>query len=179
MDNSPKRILALDPANRCGFAHSNGRRGVWELKRKTDKHPGARLVRFYKHLTAAVQAWGCDLIASEDASMGSRHENVKAMHNELRGIIHLVAAKHGCEVKLFSPGQIKSHACDDGFAEKHQMIAAVKRHFGIVTQDNDEADAIWVLDLAKRPDCWARQVSKKWRGFKGHRRNGKPQKTLF
>ncbi|MFM9961470.1 MAG: crossover junction endodeoxyribonuclease RuvC [Planctomycetaceae bacterium] len=154
-------VLALDPANRTGFAHSDGYRGFVDLSRAVDTHPGQRLIRFSNWLEETLEQHTTELIAAEDASFGSVNPSVQAQHNELRGIIHLVAAEFGIDVKLFQPSTIKLHATGHGNAKKHAMVAACKRFLEIVPQDENEADALWILDLAKRPDCWPKQVEKR------------------
>lgn len=159
------RCLAIDPSNRTGFAHSDGYRGVEILTRAADTHPGQRLIRFEEWLTETLANHPTELIAAEDASFGSPNPNVQAMHNELRGIIHLVAAEHGIDVKLFQPASIKAHATGKGNAKKPAMVRACQDHIDKSVVDEDLADALWILDLARRPDCWPQpKLIKKRRG---------------
>lgn len=160
-------ILALDPANHTGWAHSNGAYGVWNLSSPLDSHKGQRLERLEQHLEAAIAEMGCDTLAAEDASFGSPNPAVQAMHNELRGVIHLVGFRHSIPVRLFAPSTIKAFACGSGRAKKPQMIAALKRLLGITTVDDNVADAIWIRELCKRPDCWAKAPAKKVKLPKG------------
>lgn len=148
------KTLALDPAQKCGFAHSDGHHGVWLL---TDR--GTSLaeqhIRLARLIEDAIERWGCDLLATENAGFGSHNPAVQAMHNERLGVIRLVAARLDVRVVTFQPTTIKSFATGDGRAKKPQMIAALKRLVGIEVVSDDEADAVWILELAKRPDCWA------------------------
>lgn len=143
-------ILALDPAQICGWAHSSGRYGVWSLKGTIDQQHAA-LEQF---LEQAIREMGCELLASENAGFGSRNPQISAMHNERLGVIRLVAARHGIEVKTFQPAKPKVLATGRGNAKKPAMVAAAKRHLGVNHCTEDEADALWILELAKRPDCW-------------------------
>ena len=117
-------VLAIDPANRTGFAHSDGHKGVECITRAVDNHPGLRLIRFEEWLVEMLAHHPTDLIAAEDASFGSPNPSIQAMHNELRGIIHLVAAEHHIKVKLFQPTSIKVHATGRGNAKKPEMVKA-------------------------------------------------------
>jgi Holliday junction resolvasome RuvABC endonuclease subunit len=158
-----KSILALDPANLTGWACSNGTSGTWDLNRH-----GNRLVALKGFIAAMVAGVGhIDLIAFEESSFGSVNPNTAAMHNELRGIIKLCAAERGIECKGFHPTSIKAFATGSGRAKKPQMIAACKRLLGKVPRDDNEADALFILELAKRPDCWPAEKPKtaKKRGF--------------
>lgn len=159
-------ILALDPAENTGWAHSNGEFGVFRLRLQGsplgDQH--ARLERF---LEAAISDFGCDAIATENAGFGSPNPEVQARHNERLGVIRLVAARHGIKVQTFQPSTIKSFATGDGHAKKPAMVAACKRLLKVAVTSDDEADAVWILELMKRPDCWPKPAEKKRKGKRG------------
>lgn len=144
------KILALDPAMHCGFAHSDGYSGVWRLDVIGTGHPGLRLIRLRDLLLGAHREWGFDVIAYEEASFGSPNQNVKALHNELRGVIRMVAAEVGCKpVDGYAPTTIKKFATGSGNADKAQMVAAWARHHpGRPVTDDNEADALWLLEMA-------------------------------
>ena len=129
-----------------------------------------------QHLEAAIAEMGCDTLAAEDASFGSPNPAVQAMHNELRGVIHLVGFRHSIPVRLFAPSTIKAFACGSGRADKEQMKSAAKRLLGISVSDDNIADALWILALAGRPDCWAKQKTKP---SKGRRKGTNKANNLF
>lgn len=160
-------ILALDPANKCGFAHSNGEHGVWHLGKGELGQQHAELVRL---LDDAIERWSCNMIATENAGFGSRNPEVQAMHNERLGIIRMIAHKHGAKLIAFSPMTIKAFATGHGHAKKPQMVAACRRLLDLNVVSEDEADAIWILELAKRPDCWPKP---KVKGKRRAKPNGK------
>ena len=145
------KILALDPAEHTGYAHSDGHMGVWLLSDHCSRHPGARLERLRERLYEAFREWGFERLAFEDASFGSPNPNVQAMHNELRGVIKLVAAELAVDVVLFKPSTIKKFATGSGRAEKWQMVRALKTQFGIEVTDDNVADAMWILRMAENP----------------------------
>lgn len=177
-------ILALDPAEKCGWAHSNGQFGVFMLKLQGSSL-GEQHAQLEKYLERAIELMGCEVIATENAGFGSPNPEVQARHNERLGIIRLVAARHGLNVQAFQPSTIKLYATGDGHAKKPAMVAAAKRHLGITVTSDDEADAIWILELMKRPDCWpdsAKGIKKK-KGKRGKvttsKAGTKKLKTLF
>lgn len=147
-------ILALDPAASTGFAHSDGTHGAYLLTHVFDRRPGDRLVRFSVWLNEFLRKHPTELIAAEDASFGSPNPSIQAMHNELRAVIYLVAAERELTVKMFHPSTIKLFATGRGRAKKPDMIRACREKLGIVSDSDDEVDAIWIMELAKRPDCW-------------------------
>jgi Holliday junction resolvasome RuvABC endonuclease subunit len=158
-------ILALDPANKTGFAHSNGKHGVWQLG-KGDL--GAQHDELAQQIIRAVDQWGVHLIATENAGFGSRNPSVQASHNERLGVIRYVASCLGCDIVTFQPTTIKLFATGSGNADKKQMIKACSRLLGVTAISDDDCDALWILELAKRPDCWpvAKPKAKKARKAK-------------
>lgn len=147
-------IFALDPAASTGFAHSDGTHGAYLLTSPFDTRPGDRLVRFWMWLDRFLEQHLTELIAAEDASFGSPNPSIQAMHNELRAIVFMVAAERGIDVKMFHPSTIKLFATGNGRAKKPDMIRACREKLGIISDSDDEVDACWILELAKRPDCW-------------------------
>jgi Holliday junction resolvasome RuvABC endonuclease subunit len=156
------QILGLDPANVTGYAHTDGYRGEVDLCRTLDKHPGQRLIRLSEWLEETLHSHKTDLIAAEDATFGSHNPQTQASHNELRGIIKLVAAEFGIDVKLFNPMTIKAFATGNGHATKDQMVRAAKTFYDLDVTNN-VADAVFIMELAKRPDCWPKEAEKKTR----------------
>lgn len=145
-------ILALDPANTTGWAWSDRnetRYGTWSLV-VPNRPADHRLVVFLDLLRRIVAATAVELIAFEEASFGSPNRRVQAMHNELRGIIKLVAAERGIEVVGYHPTTIKKFATGSGRASKSQMIAAARTMLGLYTSDDNVADAAFILALAQR-----------------------------
>lgn len=146
------KILAIDPAAKCGFAHSDGHYGVWDLSSSRKEHPGARLERIRSKLYRAKRDWGFDAIAYEDAQLGSHNFTTQGLHAEIRGVIKLIAREMG-DVPIIevNPSSLKKFATGNGRADKLQMIRAAKTMLGIETDDDNIADALFVLEYAKQP----------------------------
>jgi Holliday junction resolvasome RuvABC endonuclease subunit len=169
-------ILALDPANKCGWAFSVGihggppRYGVLNL---TDRDRD-RTMALHEWISDVHEESGIDLIAVEDSCMGSNNYQTAARHSELRGIIRLAAAEVGARLITVHPTTLKKFATGSGRAKKPQMIRACKTLLGIETDDDNIADALFILE-------WARQnpnpppPKRKRRG----KRKGDPQGRLF
>lgn len=143
------RIIGIDPAAKCGWAHSGGPCGVWQITSKGDKHPGRRLERFRRYLFKVKRDLGIDLIAAEDAAFGSRVRSVQALHDELKGILKLCAAEWEIPILLLKPTSIKKWLTGNGRADKQQMILAVRTLFGVETSDDNLADAVAIMEMAK------------------------------
>lgn len=142
-------ILGLDPAARCGWAHSSGLHGTWLIVRPGDKHPGRRLERFRRFLFDLHRTRGIELIAAEDAGFGSPHRHVQALHDELRGVAKLFAAEQEIPIRLYKPTQIKKWLTGNGRASKPDMIRWVHQMFGVQTADDNIADAVSVMEFAR------------------------------
>lgn len=167
-----KRILALDPASKCGYAHTSGERGCWHLK-----DGDARLADLFRQImTCAEFNGGIDLIAFEDASFGAVNPNTQAMHNELRGIIKFAAAHLGAKTVVYHPTTIKAFATGSGRADKEQMVKACRSVLGIETRDDNVADACFILEMAKQG--YKPPASKKKRA-RAARARRKTDPTLF
>jgi len=149
-----RRILAIDPANRCGWAYSgtDGKRlyGVWSIIKPGDAQPGDRLRRFHEGLTELVAHFPVEVVAYEDAHYGAKNHDTAAMHAELRGITKMVAAAVGASCVAYKPSTIKKFATGNGHAKKPQMVEACRRLLRIEPEDDNVADALWILEMARR-----------------------------
>lgn len=158
-------ILALDPAAKCGFAHSNGESGVWQITSSRDTEPGDRLERFRSLLYWAKRKWDFDCLAYEDAIMGANNFETAGMHAELRGVVKLVAKEMGVRTVSVPPSTLKAWAVNNGRAKKDHMIRGLRTVYGISVSDHNQADAIWVLKWASQDQIPERpKVVKQRRG---------------
>lgn len=142
-------IVGIDPAAKCGWAHSGGTHGLWLLASSKDKHSGRRLERFRRHLFTLKRVKGIDVIGIEDASFGSHNPSVQALHNELRGIAKLCAAEWDIPIYSYTPSHLKKWLTGNGRADKQQMIDAVHVRFGLLIKDDNIADAVTVMERTK------------------------------
>ena len=134
-------VLAIDPAQRCGWAWSDGIRrhsGTWTLgpRRESD------LRRF---IYAKVDELATDVIAYELAGFGSRNPAVKASHDRLAGVIVAAAQDLGMNCWGLGISTCKSRALGKGNAKKPDVVRLLGLLHGIKVIDFDEADAIGIL----------------------------------
>jgi Holliday junction resolvasome RuvABC endonuclease subunit len=146
------KILALDPATRCGWAHSDGPSGTWNCSSLRDESVGMRLIRFRSKLDLLLNSTGIDLVVFESAR-NVFHQGALVVQSELQGVLKLWCEDkkllgHKLEYRGYSPSEIKKHATGKGNANKEAMIAAAKVKWPNVGDDN-EADALHLLDLAR------------------------------
>lgn len=143
------RILAIDPATKCGWAHSDGPRGTWDLSIRRDESAGMRLIRFKGKLNEIQRDVGVDVVAYEAArNAGPNMQGALVVQAMIQGVLVSWCEENGVEYRGYSPTEVKKHATGKGNAGKDAMIAAAVKRFGAVGDDN-EADALWILDLFK------------------------------
>src|ERR1043166_7917425 len=142
------KVLALDVATKCGFAHSCGVSGTWDFTPRRDESNGMRLIRFRGKLNKVLKAVGVDVVCFEAARhAGPKMQGALVVQAELQGVLKLWCEENEIEYKGVSPTEIKKHATGKGNAVKDAMIqAAEKRWPNSPIKDDNEADARWILD---------------------------------
>ena len=141
------KILALDPATACGWAHSDGPSGTFDLSVRRDESGGMRLIRFRGKLDEVKRNAGVDVVAFE-ASRNMKFGNAVRVAAQLQGVIEMWCTDNGVEYRGYSPTEVKKFATGTGKAQKGAMIEAARRR-GWNPSTEDEADALWVLELAR------------------------------
>lgn len=142
------RILALDPATNCGWAHSDGAAGTWDLSVRRDESSGMRLIRLRGKLNDFFGM--TDLVVFEAArNCAPRMQGALVVQAELQGVIKLWCEANKIEYRGFSPSEIKKHATGKGNANKEAMVAFARLKWPEFKGDDNEADARWILDFAQ------------------------------
>ena len=154
-----KRILALDFATKTGFAYRGScdeiSSGTWDLSVRKDESSGMRLVRFESKLLEMLDI--VDVVAFESVTAGQgkriNFDSVK-LQSKLQGIIeYIVESTKGKEHVGYNLATIKKHALGDrkGKRDKEAMMKAAAEAFPDQELiDDNQADALWILDLAWR-----------------------------
>jgi Holliday junction resolvasome RuvABC endonuclease subunit len=145
-------ILALDPATHCGWAHSAGGYGTWDLSIRRDESKGMRLMRLRGKLNELIKNVGVDVVYYEAArNAGPKMQGALVVQAEIQGVIVLWCEDNMVEYRGVSPSEVKKHATGKGNAGKEQMIAAAQAKWPeIGSMDDNTADALWILDMAKQ-----------------------------
>ena len=146
------KILALDPASKCGWAHSCGASGTFDLRVKKDESSGMRLIRLEGKLDEIKGSVGVDLVVFE-AQRGGLPGRLGALvvQAEIQGVLKRWCEASEIDYRGYSPGEIKKHATGKGNSGKDKMMSAAEirwpdRKF----VDDNEVDAYWLLDLARQ-----------------------------
>lgn len=151
--HSRKDILALDLATTTGWAHGNkglSTSGVWDLSVRRDESGGMRLLRLAAKLRDIEDVTGFDLVVFEAARHAApKMQGALVVQAELQGIVKSFCELRGINYRGYSPSEIKKHATGKGNANKAAMVQAAKHRWPSVRiTDDNQADALWLLDLA-------------------------------
>lgn len=141
-----KSVIALDLATCTGFAHSCGISGVQRFTPRRGDSPGMKWLSFRAWLERVYSDAPFDIAAYEQA----HHRGGAATHSA-HGFISTLeawAAERGVELTSRQTGEIKRHATGKWKAGKDEMVAAANKRWPNVTiETDDQADALWLLDL--------------------------------
>jgi Holliday junction resolvasome RuvABC endonuclease subunit len=141
------KILALDPATRFGWAISKNIYGVWNLKPQRDESSGMMLIRLRAKISEIHEKENIDVMVFERP--GGRNFRAIANQSKLQGVIEEYCEINKIEYKGYSSSEIKKFATGKGNANKEMMIKAAHDKLGYMGNDDNEADALWILELAK------------------------------
>lgn len=146
-------ILALDMATTTGWATTCGASGAWDLRIARDESSGMRLIRFRGKLRELVELARVDLIVFEavTAAQGPKAnlDGVKLGFKLQAVVEQLVEESAGLDCRSYNLKEIKQHATGKGNASKEEMVSAAEEKWpGVEIVDDNQADALWLLDLA-------------------------------
>jgi len=141
------RIFALDLSTMTGWAHSSGPSGVQNFSLSRGESSGMRFLKFQGWLGRVYKDAPFDLVVYEQPHLrgGAATEVLAGMV----GILQAWAVEHEIETAMRHSREIKKHATGKGSASKGMMIKAAKER-GWDPEDDNEADALWLLDLMKK-----------------------------
>lgn len=140
-------ILAIDPASMLGWATSNGHYGTWDLRTRKDESIGMKLLRLEAKLEEMHALIGCTVVAYERAA--GMHKASIMHQSKLIAIIEQWCERKGVQYRAFSATEIKKFATGKGNAGKPAMVKAAQENLGYTGADDNIADALWILQLAK------------------------------
>jgi Holliday junction resolvasome RuvABC endonuclease subunit len=145
---SENMIISIDPAELTGWASSDGDYGTWNCKLKRDETFGYKLIKFENYIDELVQfkKRQKNIIISYERPSGV-HANAVISHSKLVGVIELYCIKQKIEHRGYSAKEIKKFATGNGNAGKPMMIQAAIEKFNYKGNEDNEADAICLLNF--------------------------------
>ena len=143
------KVLAIDPGTKCGWAHSDGPSGVFDLSIRRDESRDYRLIRLRSYLNQIHDANGIEMVAFEAArNAGPNMQGALVVASEFQSVIKTFCIDKGLNYRGRSPTEIKKHATGKGNAKKAAMVEAAEAKWpDKQIQDDNEADALLLLSL--------------------------------
>jgi len=141
-------ILALDLATQTGWASSDGTSGMQKFPLKRGESPGMRYRNLRAWLSEMHEKGSFEVIAYEQAHHRGGHATEVLLG--MATIVQAWAAEFGVDVTSRHSSQIKKHALGKGKGTKLAMMLACEKKFGFEPETDDEADALWLLDLVQK-----------------------------
>ena len=141
------KILAIDPASILGWAISNTEFGIWDLKTRKDESMGMKLIRLKHKLNEIHVIEKINVVVYERP--GGLHTNSIIHQSKLIAVIETWCEENKIEYRAYSSTEIKKFATGKGNAGKPAMIESARVKLNYQGNDDNEADALWLLNLCK------------------------------
>lgn len=164
MEKQYPRLLAIDPATKCGYAYVdilNGahntikpvrhQAGYWDLSKDRFQSYGMRFLRFEK----ALYEVDPDFVIFEEVTFQHRSTAAAQMYFGCTATLQSFCEKHGIQYATVLVPDVKRRATGKGNAKKEAMIDAANdffeidpplKHSSALGHDNI-ADAMWICQL--------------------------------
>jgi Holliday junction resolvasome RuvABC endonuclease subunit len=146
----PFKILALDLGTHCGWAVGTScspvESGVQTFELKRGESPGMRFLRFNKWLSEMLLIVTPDMVVYETvfACRGPALEVLLGMYTRIQE--H--CAIDNIAYAGINASTLKKRAAGSGRASKEEMIKVASESTGRIITDDNEADAICLLQVA-------------------------------
>jgi len=142
------KVLSMDIASVTGWAISNEIYGTWDLKTRKDESMGMKLIRFKAKLREICMAEDPDIIIYERPA--GRHANSIIHQAKLIAILENFCEENDIDYRAYSAKELKNFATGNGNCGKPAMIQAAKDKYNYEGNDDNEADALHMLNLFKK-----------------------------
>lgn len=145
------RVLALDLGSKCGWAKSDYEHGVWILG-KQGEPTNVRYDRYREMLRAALTD-DVDVVTAKIAvyekvrSHGRAGSDAQHMYGVFEYITQEECKLAGIPLVAAEVTTIKKYATGNGRASKAEMVYAAQNKWGNAVKDDNEADALWMMDF--------------------------------
>lgn len=145
------KIAAFDLGTKVGFAVCDGSTrysGSQNLAAKKHENWAARFERFRNLLDSLGGNFPPDRVVYEEVRA---HSGTDAAHvyGAFMAELHKWCNERGIPLVGVPVGTIKKFATGKGNASKMEVLMAVEKRWGVLPQDDNEADAIALLEYAR------------------------------
>ena len=143
----PFNILGIDPATKTGWATgiTADKYGTWDFSLKNGETMGIKLLKFERYFLEYVHLHNIKAISFERPVLVRGRVNSVIHHSKLAGIIQKICAQEQIDYIEYTPGQIKQFATGNGGCGKEEVIKAARKWFNFQGDDDNQADAIWIM----------------------------------
>lgn len=122
--------------------------GTWDFKTRADESMGMKLIRFRGKLDEVSKLMNFNLVVYERAA--GRFKKAIIHEAKLIAVVEEWCERNDIDYRTYSATEIKKFATNKGNAGKPLMIKAAQDKLGYTGNDDNEADALWMLKLAQR-----------------------------
>lgn len=141
------KIVACDLSLTCtGVAYGDGDHLVVDTIVTRTLRGVARLDHIAKKIRRITDEEEPQLVVIEGYAYG--RENQAHALGELGGVIRLMLYRRKMPVVVVQPSSMKQYATGKGNAAKNDVLLAAARRLDYAGSSNDEADALWLLEMA-------------------------------
>ncbi len=145
------KIAAFDLGTKVGFAVSDGSTrysGSQNLAAKKHENWAARFEKFVVLLDSIAKNGVPDRVVYEEVRA---HKGTDAAHiyGAFMAELHKWCNARNVPVTGVPVGTIKKFATGHGNASKMEVLMAVEKRYGVLAQDDNEADAVALLEYAR------------------------------
>lgn len=165
MERTIPRLLALDPATKCGYAYIDiaqppqpglkalrHQAGLWDLSKDRFQSQGMRYIRLEKNLYEVEP----DFVIFEEVSFPHKSTAAAQMYHGCVAVIQTFCERNGIYYATATVSDIKKRATGKGNVGKEPVILAANEFFQIEPALSTEercghdniADAMWLLQYA-------------------------------
>jgi len=170
-----RHIIAIDPGTVTGYACSSGQHGAWDLTpAKARKRPPteaepehARVGKLFARVSVAIGSYLFPfapttaqrvVVVCEGAAAFQRGKAAVRVSHELRGAVKaavwhqasLLDDESRVSYLEIQPQDLKRFATGKANADKPEMVAAARRMCGYQGEDDNVADALLLLEWARK-----------------------------
>ena len=148
------RILGIDTGTKCGWALLSTPKGiqsgVWNLAPGRHEGGGMRFLKLRHQLDSLLQSDSEPLMVFYELVRGHRGTDAAQIYGGIVGLLTGWCEEHGIPYSGLPVQTIKKHATGKGNAKKDAMIESATKHFSFSPKDDNEADALWIMDLGRK-----------------------------
>lgn len=149
-----KKTLALDLGTNTGWA-TNALDDILSGHQTFDGEiSGWRYLVFKQWLDARLNELNIEHIVYEETFSADAYA-ARVLHGFLAILQYVYAERYPDQstrltLQKVHPGTLKKFATGNGHAKKEEMLNACKKRFGFIPSNDDEADALWLLEYSKK-----------------------------